>query len=796
MSEKYTFSRLMSEYVIRIPIIQRDYVQGRKSEYGVRSGFLAVIHQHLVNDLPMSLDFVYGKEIKAKDGGRDVFVPLDGQQRLTTLLLLSWYFGLHPEKTLENKEGWVFQYASRRMAMSFIQMLLSSHGYDRKSKPSDWVLQQGFVPAWAKDPTVASMLRMLDDIYEKFRVDMSVSVDMDNIGFYIHPCDNISEDETYLKINARGEPLTEWENIKSILDARAARLVKSQNEDLGDSARKWQEKINGDWIEWVESLLRKDGGRSVPDDSLEYYIALSVSAVSAAFRNVIDAAGMLSVSTAKLAAKYKALETTDAELGEVMLGSRLGAKSVRDVEELGKYYVSAFMRHEATYEDYRDESVFTDEAFVRTVRFLDALDPKGSGLVFSGWSWNRSKNGLWRSLMGKEMANDDHIGFLKEFLFADVHLNVKSLEQREQGDFEKWCKNQDDLVFSRNAYTYHSVLRFALLSEAGKSIFATTRALNILDFWKTDEVNAGTLLSRYAILSRVRDDGCMTQVLTDLKECGNFGKAWQNFVENEKVKADHWERGKIDFLHVETGLSSLAGLCSFAYDPQSDSFNEEVVELFARRFMRNDCPVDDPGFCELIAYFPDSPNQLILPDFAEFGRSRYHAWKRFLLQPEIERAIYCYLQDVGRHVNIEIPPESWKANYKEFIFHLHHPYAMLSRWGCGFDGGVYVYNQRTRMTNGCYQLSYDSEQVVKLLKMVSNGGNPFRWHGQAWLPLGGAKRRTEVSVGVLSSLHEGTVRFRVFDDEGRPLEYDYKKDYKTFEELLDCVESLRNGEWR
>lgn len=100
------------------------------------------------------------------------------------------------------------------------------------------------------------------------------------------------------------------------------------------------------------------------------------------------------------------------------------------------------------------------------------------------------------------------------------------------------------------------------------------------------------------------------------------------------------------------------------------------------------------------------------------------------------------------------------------------------------------------MTNGCYQLSYDSEQVVKLLKMVSNGGNPFRWHGQAWLPLGGAKRRTEVSVGVLSSLHEGTVRFRVFDDEGRPLEYDYKKDYKTFEELLDCVESLRNGEWR
>lgn len=795
MSEKYTFSRLMSEYVIRIPIIQRDYVQGRKSEYGVRSGFLAVIHQHLVKGLPMSLDFVYGKKIEAKDGGRDVFVPLDGQQRLTTLLLLSWYFGLHPKKTLEDKDGWVFQYASRRMAMSFIQMLLSSHGYDRKSKPSDWVLKQGFVPAWAKDPTVASMLRMLDDIHEKFRVDMPVSVDMDNIGFYIHPCDNISEDETYLKINARGEPLTEWENIKSILDARAARLVESQDEALKAAARKWQEKINVDWIEWVEALLLKDGGRAVSDDSLEYFIALSVSVVSAAFRNVIDAAGMLSVSAVKLDAKYKVLETTGSELGEVMLGSRPGAKSVRDVEELVKYYVSAFMRHEATYEDYRDESVFTDEAFVGAVRFLDALDPKGNGLVFSGWSWDRSKNGMWCSLLGKEKNNDERIGFLEEFLFTSVHPNAKSLGREKQGGFKKWCDKQCFLArHSRNSYTYHSVLRFALLAGAGKNIFATTRALNILDFWKTDEVNAETVLNRCAIISSVRDAGRITQVLTDLKACGNLTEAWQNFIENEKVKADHWERGEVDFLHVENRLSSLAGLCSFAYDPQTDRFNEKVVEHFVSRFMGNVCPVDDPGFCELIAYFPDSPNQLILPDFAEPGRNRYHAWKRFLLQAEIGRAIYCYMQDVGRHANKEIPRESWKANYKEFVLRLHHPYAMLSMWGCGFDGGVYAYNQRTRMTNGCYQLSYDSEQVVKLLKTVSNGGNPFRWHGQAWLPLGGAKRRTEVSVGVLSSLQEGIIKFRVFDDEGRPLEYDYKKDYKTFEELLDCVESLRNGE--
>ena len=72
---------------IIIPIIQRDYAQGRLNPEvtRVRDRFLSSLHDAIVGT-PITLDFVYG-DID-KDG---VMTPLDGQQRLTTLFLLHWY---------------------------------------------------------------------------------------------------------------------------------------------------------------------------------------------------------------------------------------------------------------------------------------------------------------------------------------------------------------------------------------------------------------------------------------------------------------------------------------------------------------------------------------------------------------------------------------------------------------------------------------------------------------------------------------------------------------------------------
>src|SRR5437773_11386083 len=78
---------------IRIPMIQRDYAQGRPAEGEVRTEFLGALEGALRRpaddpSLPLNLDFIYGS-VEGQQETR--FYPLDGQQRLTTLFLLHWY---------------------------------------------------------------------------------------------------------------------------------------------------------------------------------------------------------------------------------------------------------------------------------------------------------------------------------------------------------------------------------------------------------------------------------------------------------------------------------------------------------------------------------------------------------------------------------------------------------------------------------------------------------------------------------------------------------------------------------
>lgn len=76
---------------IRIPMLQRDYAQGRKGQEEVRERFLDALQEALElppddPTLPRNLDFIYGSVEERR--GETSFSPLDGQQRLTTLFLL------------------------------------------------------------------------------------------------------------------------------------------------------------------------------------------------------------------------------------------------------------------------------------------------------------------------------------------------------------------------------------------------------------------------------------------------------------------------------------------------------------------------------------------------------------------------------------------------------------------------------------------------------------------------------------------------------------------------------------
>ena len=88
MNNNTTFWNYLKDNVIEIPIIQRDYAQGRLGKENLRKSFLGDLKNALDNGEIMKLDFVYGST------ENDKLNPLDGQQRLTTLWLLHWYIAL------------------------------------------------------------------------------------------------------------------------------------------------------------------------------------------------------------------------------------------------------------------------------------------------------------------------------------------------------------------------------------------------------------------------------------------------------------------------------------------------------------------------------------------------------------------------------------------------------------------------------------------------------------------------------------------------------------------------------
>lgn len=87
MIETTTFLELLRQGGVLIPHIQRDYAQGRpqKSAQELRERFLEALHRAVTSEEGLHLDFVCG--LRSAGG----FIPLDGQQRLTTLFLLHWY---------------------------------------------------------------------------------------------------------------------------------------------------------------------------------------------------------------------------------------------------------------------------------------------------------------------------------------------------------------------------------------------------------------------------------------------------------------------------------------------------------------------------------------------------------------------------------------------------------------------------------------------------------------------------------------------------------------------------------
>jgi hypothetical protein len=230
-----TFSTLLEAcQQVVVPQIQRDYAQGRHSAQEVRDSFLTVLHEALTlppehERLPLNLDFIYGS---IEDSGGRAFLPLDGQQRLTTLFLLHWYLAWRDGMFSQFRSlVWGgrhsrFSYQVRPSGTQFFDGLVTKFepAPSPDTVPSVRALIENrpwFFLAWRLDPTIQSALTMLEGIHERFRGTSGlyarlVDREQPAITFQMLSLEHFGlTDDLYIKMNARGKPLTVFETFKA-----------------------------------------------------------------------------------------------------------------------------------------------------------------------------------------------------------------------------------------------------------------------------------------------------------------------------------------------------------------------------------------------------------------------------------------------------------------------------------------------------------------------------------------------------------------------------------------------------
>lgn len=282
MSKYYTFKSLYKTPILLgeradseatvskvvIPRIQRPYAQGRSvpESEKVRNDFLDEIFSVLRGENEtLDLNFIYGKVEERMDNGQATYVMqlLDGQQRFTTLFLLHWYL-FNRENVPDNEESHSdilralgsFSYETRDSSSKFCELLseLAAHGRKLKFFEKDKDGQDvevapkksirsalGYVHVFDLDPTVGAMLTMLDAINGKYNEHCPKGEcreywrRVDQIRFFVLPLTRYKlSEELYIKMNARGLPLSPFDCFKAdflgLMDlprvqARTTRLV-------------------------------------------------------------------------------------------------------------------------------------------------------------------------------------------------------------------------------------------------------------------------------------------------------------------------------------------------------------------------------------------------------------------------------------------------------------------------------------------------------------------------------------------------------------------------------------------
>lgn len=239
MRREDNFQELVKNKKIVIPIIQRDYAQGRNNPKAIS------VRTRLIDEwidilqepnLRMDFNYIYGNE------SGDVFYPVDGQQRLTSLYLLHWYLAMATDNTDEIDE-WQFDYKTRNSASEFFAFLRDAVKSEKlfdilhsdvaeDEKQLNIRNESWFKTKWENDPTVVSCVNFLcmlsgkmSDYEEQFDAFWNSLNNTSCPAVYftcLNECDDeyaeIDAAQKYTRMNARGKRLTDFENLKAMID--------------------------------------------------------------------------------------------------------------------------------------------------------------------------------------------------------------------------------------------------------------------------------------------------------------------------------------------------------------------------------------------------------------------------------------------------------------------------------------------------------------------------------------------------------------------------------------------------
>lgn len=268
-----TFSKeFNTDKHIVIPSIQREYVQPLNQS--VINGFVDVLVKAYANDDKKDLNYIYGLESDT------IFEPIDGQQRLTTLWLLHLYIAARKGQRLSAGLEYRTRDASSDFCVKLRENAVSTLATS-KIPSQDIINASWFIETWIENITVSSMLHALDVIHERIETsDTDIDIlwgnmnkDDSPVTFAFMSTKDLGDD-VYVKMNARGKSLSDFENLKSWLDDRLTELVNDEGNNLNQEfLANWRDCIDNEWTDlfWRNRNLNDVFPEEIDDEQIRLF---------------------------------------------------------------------------------------------------------------------------------------------------------------------------------------------------------------------------------------------------------------------------------------------------------------------------------------------------------------------------------------------------------------------------------------------------------------------------------------------------------------------------------------------